>query len=346
MVATNFCRRRFIICNNHFVLSVLFLVTFFFCDRPCLVSASDVVINASGQVVVEEEEHQDRNHQQQQQQHSGKDEDDDDYDDDDEHVYYEFTDIDDFPYYPEEFKDHDYGDEWGMLAVTNKMKKMNVVPGHFILDDFVVGGVNLAKYEMDHPPFQLYNDFDIQSYIMDADDGLTSRLRWKELISIRNKLQRPSLSWYVDKVARKRWIAQQKQYPQPRLYFVQYKDELTETGKKEDERTAILANLPTEHGFCAKPTHMSMTMGNWLVDIVPKLADGEAKEGNGAKFTRQAQRLNNDENFDPEECADSLAEGLQREASGIESWALKNVRPGIVIEELFSNHEDRSLLGR
>ncbi|OEU15932.1 hypothetical protein FRACYDRAFT_240627 [Fragilariopsis cylindrus CCMP1102] len=332
MVATNFCR-------SHIVPSVLFLVTFFFCDRPCLVSAGDVVINASGQVVVEEEEHQDRNHQQQQP-HSDKDEDDDD---DDEHAYYEFTDIDDYPYYPEEFKDHDYGDEWGMLAVTNKMKKMNVVPGHFILDDFVVGGVNLAKYEMDHPPFRLYNDFDIQSYIMDADDGLTSRLRWKELISIRNKLQRPSLSWYVDKVARKRWIAQQKQYPQPRLYFVQYKDELTETGKKEDEWTAILANLPTEHGFCAKPTHMSMTMGNWLVDIVPKLANGEVEEENGAKFTRRAQRLNNDENFDPEECADSLAEGLQREASGIESWALKNVRPGIVIEELFSNHEDRSL---
>ena len=240
MVATNFCRRRFIICNNHIVLSVLFLVTFFLCDRPCLVSASDVVINASGQVVVEEEEHYDRNHHQQQP-HSGKDEDDDDYD---EHVYYEFTDIDDYPYYPEEFKDHDYGDEWGMLAVTNKMKKMRIVPGHFILDDFVVGGVNLANYEMDHPPFQLYNDFDINSYIMDADDGLTSRLRWKELISIRNKLQRPSLSWYVDKVARKRWIAQQKQYPQPDYTSYSIRTNLLKRERKKRNGLRFLQTYP------------------------------------------------------------------------------------------------------
>lgn len=340
MMSTNLCRRRFIICNNHIILSVLFtiVVAVFFCARPCLVSASDAVINASGRVIVEED-----------QQQPGKEDDEDD-DDDDEHVYYEFMGLDEFPYYPEEFKDHDYGDEWGISAVTNKMKKNGIDPGHFILDDFVVGGVNLAEYEMDHPPFQLYNDFDIKSYIMDTDDGLTSRLRWKELLLIRNKLQRPSLSWYVDKVARKRWIAQQKQYPQPRLYFVQYKDELTETGKKEDEWTAILENLPTEHGFCAKPTHMSMTMGNWLVDIVPKLATGGVddkeevvEENNDAKFTKRAMRLTNDEYYDPKECADSLAEGLQREATGIESWALKMVQPGIVIEELFSNHEDRSL---
>mmetsp|Transcript_3917 Transcript_3917/g.4237 ORF Transcript_3917/g.4237 Transcript_3917/m.4237 type:complete len:492 (+) Transcript_3917:70-1545(+) len=303
-------------------------------------SLSNVVINASGQVIVEESEEQ-QHHQDQQRAE------DYDYDyDDGKHHYSEFIGLNDFPYYPEEFEeDVKDGNEWGMLAVSNTMKQSGLEVGHFIIDDFVVGGVNLAEYQMNHSPFQLYNDFDIGSYINEA-----SRLNWKDLISIRNGLQRPSLSWYVDKVARKRWMAEQKVYPQPQIYFVQYKEELTETGNKEDEWAVILANLPTEHGFCAKPTHMSMTMGNWLVDIDPNLVrsgrgnDREKQfEEQKVKFTQRAQRLKSDEYYDPKECADSLAEGLQREASGIESWALKNVRPGVVIEELFSHHDDRSL---
>jgi hypothetical protein len=256
-----------------------------------------------------------------------------------EKVYWEFTGLKDFPYYPEEFQYH--GGLNSMEQVIKNMEAQGIHIGHYISDDFVVGGVNLAQYEAAHPPFLLYEDFDIGSYLLDGTNE--NRWGWKDLLKIRNELERPSLSWYVDKVARKRWFAEKKDYPQPEVYYLHYKDELSETGLKEDERETILANLPTQHGFCAKPTHQSMTLGNWLVDIEP----GRNENAAGARFTKQAKRLTasdpNGNHFDLRECADSLAEGLQREAMPIESWALRNVRPGIVVEELFSNHEDKSL---
>jgi len=258
--------------------------------------------------------------------------------DDDEHIYWEFTGIENFPYFPEEFEASEKHLH-PMDAVFEKMGKNGIHEGHFILNDFVVGGVNLANFGVEHPPFELYDNFDIGSYVINAP-GI---LGWKQLLKIRNSLERPSLSWYVDKVARKRWFKEQDIYPQPQTFFAKYKDELSETGKKEDETSSILANLPTQHGFCAKPTHMSMTMGNWLVDIAPN-RDGR-EEDEKPKFTNRAQRLTTSDggHYDPKVCADSLAEGLQREATKIESWALKNVRPGIVIEELYSDANDRDL---
>ncbi len=262
-----------------------------------------------------------------------------------EQIYWEYSELEDFPYYPEEFETD--GNVDPMELVIKNMEEEGIHDGHFILDDFVVGGVNLATFGVKHPPFLLYDDFDIGSYVLDGANE--NPLGWKDLLKIRRGLQRPSLSWYVDKVARKRWFAEQGKYPQPEVYFLQYKDELSNTGRKEEERQTILANLPTQHGFCAKPTHMSMTLGNWLVDIEPVRADDvqSSESGGGARFTKQAKRMTTSDPdgnfFDPEKCADSLAEGLQRQAMPIESWALKNVQPGIVIEELFSNHEDKSL---
>jgi hypothetical protein len=76
--------------------------------------------------------------------------------------------------------------------------------------------------------------------------------------------------------------------------------------------------------------------GNWLVDLDPN-------QGEETKFSRDATRLNSQELFDPGECADSLAEGLRREAASFESWALKQVEPGIVIEDLWSRRDHRDL---
>eukprot|EP00536_Pseudo-nitzschia_multiseries_P014406 jgi/Psemu1/38550/gm1.38550_g len=253
-----------------------------------------------------------------------------------EHIYWEFAGLEDFPYYPEEF-DASSTNRNPMDVVYENMMEDGIDAGHYILSDFVVGGVNLAEYEMVHPPFELYEDFDIGSYVMDAPE----RLSWKQLLKIRNGLERPTLSWYVDKVARKRWFNEQGVHPQPTTYFAKYKDELSETGRKEDETETILENLPTQIGFCAKPTHMSMTMGNWLVDIPPS-RHGTVEDRN-LKYTNRAQRLSSNGQYDPRVCADSLAEGLLREATEIESWALKNVRPGIVIEQLYSHGNDRDL---
>jgi hypothetical protein len=216
----------------------------------------------------------------------------------------------------------------------------------FTTDEFMVAGVNLGQYSNDatnnishqtsdystyqslQDPFLLFEDFDISDWIR-GNEG------WLEMISYRREMERPSLSWNVDKVALKRWLSDHR-YPLPKQYFLMYKDELvTASGTKEEEAAVILQNLPTAHGYCAKPSHMSMTMGNWLVDLNPNVGE--------VKFTTMGSRLSSDVSFDPAECADSLAEALQRQALSMESWALQMVRPGLVVEELFSSHEDRDL---
>jgi hypothetical protein len=158
---------------------------------------------------------------------------DSDVDGNEEHVYFEYEDIEQFPYYPEEFED-------------------DIVEEQFFLSDFVVAGSNLANYGVSHPKFELFDDFNIGMFLR-GDES------WKDLLNIRRTLQRPSLSWYVDKVARKRWL-QEKGYPQPKVYWMKYKSEIGGS-TKEEQAVEIAKNLPTKHGFCAKPTHMSMTMG-------------------------------------------------------------------------------------
>jgi hypothetical protein len=78
------------------------------------------------------------------------------------------------------------------------------------LTDFPVAGVNLAAYKMpyfgnieqlkvEQEPFKLYKDFDI-GHLITGGEG------WDELIAYHNALERPNLSFYVDKVAQKRWL--------------------------------------------------------------------------------------------------------------------------------------------
>ncbi|KAL7551284.1 hypothetical protein ACHAWF_016772, partial [Thalassiosira exigua] len=110
-------------------------------------------------------------------------------------------------------------------------------------------------------------------------------------------------------VARKRWLHEQR-YPQPKYYYLKYKAEISDTGRKEDEAAEILKHLPKDHGFCAKPSHRYETMGNWLVDLNPEAVDGDGEDD--AKFTRVAKQLTSNQEFDPSECADSLAEELRQ----------------------------------
>jgi hypothetical protein len=184
--------------------------------------------------------------------HNDKDNNDVDGDGDHEHVYYEYMDVDYFPYYPEEFEGDGRPENVCGDSKVDKDRDDCIVEGQFILSDFVVAGSNLAGYGVLHPKFQLFDDFNIAMFLR-GDES------WKDLLNIRRTLQRPSLSWYVDKVARKRWL-QEKGYPQPKVYWMKYKSEIGGS-TKEEQSVEIAKNLPTEHGFCAKPTHMSMTMG-------------------------------------------------------------------------------------
>ena len=126
----------------------------------------------------------------------------------------------------------------------------------FTLNDFNVNGINLASYGK-QPLFELYHDFDISSLVHGNEE-------WEELLSYRNGLTRPSLPFYVDKVARKRWLPT-RGYPQPKVHLLKYADELMESYSGQAEEDVILEALPKTGSFCAKPTHMSLTK----VSIVP-----------------------------------------------------------------------------
>ena len=71
------------------------------------------------------------------------------------------------------------------------------------LSHFEVGGINLARYKQKQvaeqtkvspkaEPFELYEDFDIA-------DQITGNESWDDLTAYRRLLERPSLSFYVDK---------------------------------------------------------------------------------------------------------------------------------------------------
>jgi len=295
------------------------------------------------------------------------DEDGDDDDDEEEEIDFYHYPWDDFPYYREEFDDEP---RWPPTCNPSEgVVEECEDPKDFVLDEFIVAGKNIAEYGQPPKPkvFELYEDFDISSMIQ-GDEG------WKDLLYIRRSLERPSLSWYVDKVARKKWLTA-RGYPQPEIYFMKYKYELLADSQygggsssssssvrsppnndtSQDEFKQLLTeeiqkNLPTEHSFAAKPTHTSMAMGLWLVDHTPiaSVENGHVKQQIHTSFTQHGMRLyssDDDERFgwDPQACAGSLAEGLFRKPAGIESWALHNVHPGVVVEELLSFQEDPSL---
>jgi hypothetical protein len=141
----------------------------------------------------------------------------------------------------------------------------------------------------------------------------------------------------VDKVACKRW------FPTvgisiPKIYALYYADELTTAfgAKTREELIEAIGKLLPPHqevDYVAKPTHKSLLQGNWLVHF--------DKEEGKTKFSRTARQLRSDEEeFRPLDVAKSLAEELGSPPDPIESWALKNVQPGFVLEERWKAHDD------
>ncbi|KAL7576877.1 hypothetical protein ACA910_006643 [Epithemia clementina (nom. ined.)] len=234
------------------------------------------------------------------------------------------------------FKDEVNGEEENGENKKNEWldKNFNFIKRSFL--DFRVAGINIADdtreprnlmdFDRDEPPFELYKDFDISEYI-EGDEN------WKQLLAYRNNLERPSLSFYVDKVARKRWLPTQG-YNQPKLHALFYASELKTTdfsGQVEE----IKKQLPVNYSYAAKPTHKSMSLGTWLVD----------HNGDDAttRFTTKAVELTDEDGtFNATACAASLAQGLHEKCNDWESWALKNVRPGFVVEERWSSYENRN----
>jgi len=229
-------------------------------------------------------------------------------------------------------------------------------------------------------PFRLYEDFDLS-------DQITGSEKWSDLLFLRNQLQKPALSFYVDKVARKRWLPTQG-YNQPSVRALLYADEILPTTADDDdagdddesaesarrqksrfldEVAAIIKLLPHNTSYAAKPSHMSHAMGNWLVDDyynyyydddeVEEEVDEEGVDNDNTITTsaktpvlRRSTRFSlagkaltiEDDDFDVNDCASALAAGLHMEPAEFESWTLKNVRPGLVVEDRWSSlqHKD------
>lgn len=218
---------------------------------------------------------------------------------------------------------------------------------------FVVAGVDLDRYEpgMHHittakekpnvneeEPFELFHDFNIESM-------LNGNETWWDLVkNIRRNMQEPSLSFYVDKVAMKRWLPSIG-VKTPGSYILKYKTELTTTGKVNDEANAFIDLLPAKgkEDYCAKPTHTSYSDGVWLVKnhivngnrIVQEASQG-GQPFNGKEVYHDATRA----------VAKSLAKSLHEPARYYESLALKNVKPGVVVEERFTSfdRDDRAAM--
>jgi hypothetical protein len=243
----------------HQILMLLLFSLLLLCCMPRISNADcdAVVVNSSGAVYssIDSDDNSVRRSVHEtdpQASNGGTHVDDEDYSDDGEFFYDEYTDVADFRYYPEEFEgDGQPANICGDSDVDEDSEDC-IVAGQFILSDFVIAGTNLASYNVLHPTYQLFEDFNIGMFLR-GDES------WKELLHIRRTVQRPSLTWYVDKVARKRWL-QQQGYPQPKVYWMKYKSEI-DGSTKEEQAAEIAKNLPTHHGFCAKPTHMSLNMG-------------------------------------------------------------------------------------
>uniref|UniRef100_A0A7S4AFX1 Uncharacterized protein n=1 Tax=Pseudo-nitzschia australis TaxID=44445 RepID=A0A7S4AFX1_9STRA len=211
----------------------------------------------------------------------------------------------------------------------------------------------------------LFRDFDLRN-------RLSGNETWIELLEYRRDDTRPSLSFYVDKVAFKRWLHSSSHAHNDaglggiesiESFLLKYKTELValqrdvnandniNTNDSDNDNTPLLSSkikqwLPVDEDYAAKPTHLSCSGGVWLVHNDPK--ENTTYVGNGKKkMTKFRSSTNNDKDNDSNAVdvrttiADDLASNLQKvqEKCGrtvLESHAPRHVRPGIVVEERFT----------
>lgn len=241
-------------------------------------------------------------------------------------------------------------------------ERPNFERNEFTFSSFIVAGVDLARFgflnendettsamtptkikqkqDAEQPPFELFEDFDLSSQLIGNET-------WVDLIGYRRDAEHPSLSFYVDKIARKRWLPTTNINPNglepfvlkygselisdPNAYHQIWNRELLE----EEQRKALLRLLPIKKDYAAKPTHLSCAGGVWLT----KNVGNTTFIGNGKK------QMKENPDFTIDLVAKDLAGQLQivQESCGKsvkESIALQHVKPGIVIEELFTSWEE------
>ncbi|CAB9523285.1 expressed unknown protein [Seminavis robusta] len=244
----------------------------------------------------------------------------------------------------------------GGVALLYSKPKRRFQKNRFTLDDFVVNGVNLARYGFESEDeqedtnqkkaiihltskYNLFDNFDIGDQIQ-GDEG------WWDLVHYHRDLRHKSLIFYMDKVAQKRYM-KHVGYPIPKAFSLQYQKELVSNRRlqqnshhhhhpshqsQQEEITSVRKLLPPRTSYVVKPTHMSSSSGVWLVRYDPQ--SQKQSMGYSGKPTS--------DKFDEKSIAQRVVQDLHDTAADFESWALKHAQPGFVVEERYSGAWDDS----
>ena len=220
---------------------------------------------------------------------------------------------------------------------------------HFTQDEFVVNGVNLAQYGFEETAepsseqrqqtmhlsqyYELFEDFSIQQQVSSGHS-----YHWNRLNRIRHNLaDRPSLSFYADKVASKRTLAA-RGIPQVQ-HVVRYRHELLSTIAAAAAADEILQTLiPQNKSYVAKSSHLCSSFGVHVVKYNATTKQHSllfSKKVNDGEVGNNDQRKKKD--YNATEVAYSLWANLQAKPHERESYAIRQVQPGLVIEDRFTS---------
>ncbi|OEU11083.1 hypothetical protein FRACYDRAFT_246188 [Fragilariopsis cylindrus CCMP1102] len=154
--------------------------------------------------------------------------------------------------------------------------------------------------------YELFHDFDLSL-------KLTGNESWIDLLALRRDSTSRSLSFYVDKVAYKRYLLNQ--------YSILHID-----------------------NYAAKPTHLSCSGGVWIIHN--DIQNNITYVGNGKKKmvphnTNPAPKLSKSSSSITTIIANDISQNLNKVqdkcgSTVLESYALRNVKPGVVVEERFT----------
>ena len=231
--------------------------------------------------------------------------------------------------------------------------------------------------------YELFHDFDLSL-------KLTGNESWIDLLALRRDSISRSLSFYVDKVAYKRYLI--NQYSILHIdsipsYLLKYKYELeleleklqhdndsssssssliSSPASSSSSSLSLLSSLsnkierylPKDQDYAAKPTHLSCSGGVWIIHN--DLPNNITYVGNGKKKmvphntntdSTTKSKLSKLSKSIPSSIttiiANDIAQNLNKVqdkcgSTVLESYALRNVKPGVVVEERFTQPSSSS----
>ena len=224
-----------------------------------------------------------------------------------------------------------------------KNRQHRWTPTKYTTDSHVVAGVNLATYGVfgddsrerlasNAEPFELFEDFDI-------GQKLAGDETWWDIQTYKRHQGRdhPSLTFYVDKIAQKRWLPTIG-YDVPKSFELRYKTEI------KVRQRAVKNIIPKDSSFVAKSSHFSEAKGVIIVEC----CKGNRHQKVGRMLIRSFDRGNvKEDTFDTATTdyralvAKELAENMGRSDQTSEDAQLR-LTPGVVIEERFFTPDDAS----